>query len=293
MTGRDVLPEFNKEKLVDSFHTVLGSSSAITACVLAGLGAKVTFVGMVGKDDLGTFVKSELSRAGVCTDWVIDTDEAGTGVTLSLSTQVDRALLTYPGTISLLTTEWIPERMFEEADHIHFGSYFLQTGMLGRWKEVFRRAQEAGITTSFDTGWDPTGRWDREEIAALLDVTDYFIPSESEIMQLFSIASLSDLPAMLPQERREVIIKCGSRGCMHIAASGVITVADSFPVKPVDTTGAGDSFNAGYLFARLCHKDINEALRFGNASGALATQRVGGAGAVPSLAEIEDFMSIE
>lgn len=291
LTGTDVLPEWNKEKLADTFELAMGSSSAITACVLAGLGADVAFVGVVGDDDYGHFMIEALRTAVVDTTYVTIDPALRTGVTISISTAKDRALLTYMGSISCLEPRHIPEAAFVAGNHLHFGSYFLQERMQAHWPEVFARAKSAGATTSFDTGWDPGEHWHSEEISSLLALTDFFIPSHDEFARIFPGETLAESAAKLPAARGRVAVKCGSAGASLFRADGTRLDARPFRVSPIDTTGAGDSFNAGLIYAFLSGMGEAEMLRFANASGALATLRIGGAGQVPNRADVEAFVA--
>ncbi|MBP1995672.1 carbohydrate kinase family protein [Paenibacillus eucommiae] len=289
-SGKNVTPEPNREKLVDSFEQQLGSSSAITASGLAGLGVQTVLVSVVGDDDFGRFCVSRLQELGVETRYISIDASRQTGVTLSLSDGKDRALLTYMGTIGDVTLELIPEEMYQMADHIHFGSFYLQEQMRSRWIEVFRKAQAAGISTSFDAGWDPGENWDRENLKALLPYTDWFIPSEEEVERIFEIDSLDRLPEALPADRRGIAVKMGSKGSLLVDAAGVVRKGEPYQVVPVDTTGAGDSFNAGLIFAYLQGLDGEEMLATANACGALSTQSVGGTG-VLTLSALEAFLA--
>jgi sugar/nucleoside kinase (ribokinase family) len=201
-----------------------------------------------------------------------------TGVTLSLTDGGDRSLLTYMGTIDAVTPELIPEELFRGAGHLHFGSYYLQERMLPYWSSVFRRAREAGLTTSFDVGWDPKETWDRDRLKELLAWTDWFLPSEEEVLNIFEADDVSEIPNRLPDRRGTVIIKRGKVGAMAIDPAGKVTEGGPFSVNPIDTTGAGDSFNAGWIAANLSGRRGIDALTFANACGALSTLGVGGAG---------------
>jgi len=290
MTGADVIPAFNREKLLDTFDTVLGSSSAITACALAGLGCDVRFVSVVGDDEYGAFCIERLREKGVNTDHVKRDAALKTGVTLSFSTSTDRALMTYMGAIPCLTPDDLPESMLREAKHIHFGSYYLQDAMRDHWAELFHKARERGIGTSFDTGWDLHGAWHRDKITALLPYADLFMPSEEELMHIFGTDSLDEALERLPAERGLVAVKRGASGAMAVETDGSIVRTNAYDIVPVDTTGAGDSFNAGFIYGRLIGLPREEQLRFASACGALATQRIGGASEVPTLDDIERFM---
>jgi sugar/nucleoside kinase (ribokinase family) len=290
-SGEDVTPEWNREKLVDQFEQVLGSSSAITAAVLAGLGHSVYFVGVVGDDPFGHFCIEQLKTKGVKTDFVTVDPKLKTGVTLSLSTSKDRALITYMGAIPKLKKDYLPKGLFQMADHIHFGSYYLQQDIRLQWKEIFAEAKRVGVTTSFDTGWDPDNQWHASDLLELLEITDFFIPSEDELFQILKINQLTDIKDKLPQKRGVVAVKRGKNGSVLIDKDGTSVSVEAFLVKPIDTTGAGDSFNAGVISGYLSGKQGEELLRFANACGALATLRVGGASSVPNLEEVNLFQN--
>ncbi|WP_240548081.1 carbohydrate kinase family protein [Paenibacillus lignilyticus] len=276
----DIRPEPNREKLIRDFRLALGSSSAITAAGLAGLGVDVSFVSIVGEDEFGRFCVKELARLGVDVTHVVMDGNVRTGVTLSLSDGRDRSLLTYMGAIGAVSPEMIPNELFCGAAHVHFGSYFLQNQMRLHWTEMFKQAKSYGLTTSFDSGWDPTENWDRERVRSLLALTDWFIPSDEEAMRIFEVDTVEGLPACLPEVRGAVVVKCGSKGALAVYPDGLVEFAPSFSVNPVDTTGAGDSFNAGFITAKLEGKTDSGALTFANACGALSTLAIGGAGTV-------------
>jgi sugar/nucleoside kinase (ribokinase family) len=289
ITGSNVTPEWNREKLVESFATVLGSSSAITACGLVGLGINVYFISVVGDDSYGEFCIEKLREMGINTTYVRIDHSLKTGVTLSLSTEKDRALLTYMGAIPKNKPEFLPDTLFEKASHIHFGSYYLQKGMQSHWKALFREAKIRGISTSFDTGWDPDELWNMEGIVQLLEYTDLFIPSEDEFNKIFTACNLEQAKKKLPGARGTVAVKCGSKGAVMIDQKSNQLNVPALNILPMDTTGAGDSFNAGLIYGFLNGKKEIELLEFANACGAIATQRIGGATNVPTVEEVEHF----
>ncbi|BBI31420.1 carbohydrate kinase family protein [Cohnella abietis] len=291
LSGPDVKPEPNKEKLIEHFELTLGSSSAITACVLARLGVDVRFVSIVGNDEYGRFCVERLNQYGVNTNSVMFTDQEKTGVTFSLSTPRDRSLLTYMGTIPMVEPSLIPlGEIVREADHLHFGSFFLQERMKLHWLDLFRQVREQGITTSFDTGYDPHERWNREIIEPLLAQTDYFVPSETEAEHIFGTSDPVSLLDRLPEKRGLVALKRGSEGASLLDSADNWIHASPFRVEPIDTTGAGDSFNAGFLYAVLHGATPQERLRFASACGAMATLRIGGVNGAPSADEVREFI---
>lgn len=290
--GENAYPEWNKEKLLDSFDIVLGSSSAITASVLAGLGVDVKFVSLVGDDYFGEFCIEELNKKGVDTSFVKVDSSVKTGVTLALSTNEDRSLLTYMGAIPKLSPAHFPEDLFSQADHIHFGSIYLQEDMLNHWYQLFKEAKEHGVTTSFDTGWDPNENWQQDKVTELLPYTDLFIPSEEEFKKIFQTNTIDQAIEKLPTKRNRVIVKRGSDGSMMVNEQSKEVHVEGFKVSPVDTTGAGDSFNSGAIFSFLTEKDDKDLLTFANACGALATQRIGGASHIPTKEDVDEFIKL-
>ena len=289
LSGEEVLPEWNREKLVEEFDMVLGSSSAITACGLAGLGHEVSFVSKVGNDAFGEFCINKLKNAGIDTKWIKRDTEEKTGVTISLSTAKDRALLTYMGTIPSLSPKDLPKSLLSEAEHVHFGSYYLQEGMKSHWISLFRDLQKNQIHTSFDTGWDPKENWNYEQIQPLLKYTDLFIRSQDEFEHIFGVLEKERLLAQLPEERGFIAVKCGSKGSCIISGNEMEWVS-GYKVQSIDTTGAGDSFNAGLISEYLNGCRGRNLARYANACGALATLRVGGAEEVPTKKAVEVFM---
>ncbi|MFC0331827.1 carbohydrate kinase family protein [Paenibacillus sepulcri] len=291
ISGSSVQPEPNKEKFVDDFSLTLGSSSAITACRLAQLGLNVYFVSVVGNDDFGMYCIERLKYFGVNTEFVRIDPQEKTGVTISLSTPTDRALLTFMGSICKLAKTLVPDSIFEQADHLHFGSLYLQLGMQREWAALFAKAKECGITTSFDTGWDPQEQWKRPLINELLCVTDLFLPSKEEVLHIYDCSDLAELAEAIPIRYGSVVVKCGKQGSRMLTPEGEWHHVPGFDVAAVDMTGAGDSFNAGIIFSFLEGKPPLEQLIFGNACGALSTQGIGGTGGMLDVRQARELIT--
>lgn len=288
LTG-DVLPEFGQvEKLVDSASLTIGSSSAIFACGLARLGLKVAFIGVCGKDVFGRFMLDEMQRREVDVSHVIVREDGRTGLSVILNTGVDRAILTHLGLIATLQAADIPESLLRQSRHLHVASYFLQTNLQPGLPSLFRRARELGLTTSLDTNYDPTEKWFGFD--ELLSVTNVFLPNEREAVSLSREVNV-DLAAGKLGPRVDVLaVKLGAMGALGVRASQAIRV-DSIPVKVVDTVGAGDSFDAGFIYGFLQNWEIERALRLACVCGALSTQKAGGTEAQPTLDEAMKYVS--
>lgn len=292
-SGLSAFPTLGKEILASGLHTVMGSSSAICAAGLAHLGAKVDFIGKVGTDYYGDFVTEQLSLLGVGTGRVICDNATSTGVTISLTYLGDRALITYLGCIPHLRLEEINTSILRRYNHLHVGSYFLQRALQAGLPKLFRQARRAGLTISLDTGHDPDEKWGNDELRTLLDLVDIFLPNEEEACAIARAGDTEAALRELAKHARLVVVKCGSSGAMTLY-DGQIVHSPAFRVDVKDTTGAGDSFNAGFIYARVIQRlSLEEALRFAKACGALSTTDFGGTAAQPTLEQVLAFLEAQ
>jgi sugar/nucleoside kinase (ribokinase family) len=273
-TGVPVLPQFGHETLAQTCVQCPGSSSMILAMGLARLGDPVRFVGCCGNDAFGRFCIDALHERGVDTARVVPDDDLRTGVTVAMSSNVDRALLTWPGAIAELTAEEVSDAVLAGAQHLHVSSYYLQTKLQSQLSELFARAHTLGLTTSLDPGSDPELRWGHELIAVLRHV-DVFLPNQNEASAITNTATPEEALCVLDNGHTCTVIKIGSHGAMTLDA-GAMCSAPAYTTKVVDTTGAGDSFNAGFLHAWLRNLPVLDCLHWGNACGALSTRGIGG-----------------
>jgi len=281
LQGYSEFPVPGKEVLVRDSQLVLGSATAIMAMGLARLGTPVAFVGRVGDDVWGRYCLEDLASRGIDTTRVIRGGGLKTGITVAITHPGDRALVTYLGAISALRGADIPDSALAGLDHLHASSFFFQQGLRADFPDLFARARRAGLTTSLDTGFDPSGGWDGG-LRDTLRETDLFFPNEVELEALTGCAAPEQGLRMLQNGRTRVVAKLGANGAMTLDGGSVVHVA-AYAVSPVDTTGAGDSFNAGFLHLWLQGAPLVECLRLGAACGALSTLGLGGTAAQPTL----------
>jgi sugar/nucleoside kinase (ribokinase family) len=275
------------EKLVDSAALTIGSSSAIFACGAARLGLKVAFVGVCCDDVFGHFMLAEMRKRDVDVSNVIIRQDGQTGLSVILTrlfddTQGDRAILTYPGLIAALRAEDVTDNLLRQSRHIHVASYFLQTALQRGLPNLFRRARALGLTTSLDTNYDPAEKWIGFD--ELLSVTNVFLPNEKEALSLSGEANVDLAADRLGSKVEALGVKLGAAGALGVNTAQKVRVA-SIPVSVVDTVGAGDSFDAGFLYGYLHNWEIEKALRLACVCGALSTQKAGGTEAQPTLDE--------
>ncbi len=269
--------EFDKELPARDMSLVLGGSSSIAAFNLARLGARVGFVGFLGRDTFGDFVEERLRWAGIDVSQVRRVREPKTGITIWHEYKGRRAGVTYPGCIARLRGSDIPSAYLRRAKHLHAGAFFYQEGLQPGAAAAFRRARRLGLTTSLDCNYDPKETWD-SHIFEVLRETDIFLPNDTEALKLTGCRTVEQAADALSKLARIVAIKRGPRGALVKSPAGTFTV-NALPCKVVDTTGAGDSFNAGFLCQFVKGKSLEECARAGIRAGTRAVSAVGGTAA--------------
>ena len=271
------MPVYEQEKLAEDMRFTMGSSSAITAHNLSMLGTPVGFIGKAGSDIFGDFMIDGLRRGGVDTAPVIRDRALKTGATIILANPPQKALLTYMGAMADLRLEDIDWDYVSQARHLHLGCFFLQTGIRKDVGKLFAKAKELGLSTSLDTNWDPDDVWG-DDLQEALAHTDIFLPNDDEAKRIAGSDDLEDAIATLEKRVPVLAVKQGCGGAT-LCAGGKRYHDPGFRVTAVETTGAGDSFNAGFLHRCLSGAEWADCLRWGNACGALAVTALGGTGA--------------
>jgi sugar/nucleoside kinase (ribokinase family) len=289
LRNASAFPEPGKEVLVDDLLMTVGGSSANCAVGLARLGNQVTFATKIGQDVWGDFCLESMRAEGVDASLMIRDATLKTGITVAVTGSHERAFITYLGTIAALRPEDVPEARLGSFRHFHVGGYYLQHALRPGLKKLFAAAHGHGLTTSLDCGYDPSEKWGPDILDTLTEV-DVFLPNETEVCAIArrrdpieGLRALSGGPTL-------VVAKLGREGCAAFEG-GQLRLVPSFPVRVVDTTGAGDSFDAGFLHAWLSRRPLEECLRFGAACGALSTRGMGGTTTQPTAHEVEELLN--
>lgn len=288
LTDPNLDPRFGQaEVLVQNVALTPGASSVIFACGAARLGLKVVFVGVVGDDMFGRFMLDALEERGVDTSYVIVDPTQKTGLTIILNRIDDRAMLTHLGAINALRIEQLPDTLLSQASHLHLASYFLQTNLQPDVPNLFQRAHDLGLTTSIDTNWDPDQQW--TGVPELLPLVDVFLPNENEAIALTGLNSVEAAAEKLAANTEVVAVKMGAEGGLAMTR-GRRYHAPAIPVEVIDTVGAGDNFDAGFVFGYLKGWSLEQALRLGIACGSLSTQKPGGLEGQPTFSEASVYL---
>jgi sugar/nucleoside kinase (ribokinase family) len=276
----NVVPRFGQaEQWIDGYALELGGSATIFGGQFARLGGAVALVGVVGEDAFGALVRERLEKIGVPTDQIRSAATVATGLGVSLvKPDGDRGMLTYSGGIGAVGPADLTDDLLTGCRHWHVASYFLVEGLRAHWPEWLRRCRARGVTTSLDTNWDPEDRW--EGVRELLPLVDVFLPNEQEAQAIAREADVFAAGRRLATQCPLVVIKRGSEGAMAFRAgqqweSGPVPDVE-LPLMVVDSVGAGDNFDAGFLRGWLLGWEVAECLRLGGRCARASLRAPGG-----------------
>ncbi|MDX2032622.1 MAG: carbohydrate kinase family protein [Blastocatellia bacterium] len=283
MSGFASLPRLGEEAFAEELRREVGGGAAITACGLARLGAQTSALALVGQSD-GEWAIARLRSCGVRTDLTRFHLSEPTGLTVAVSTREDRAFFTYAGANAFLN-ELLGDpqihRQLARARHVHVAMP-MAPALLRR---LAGAVHEAGGTLSLDVGWQPAWLEDERSLDALREI-DLFLPNEREAERMTGQTSPEEmLRSFAAAGVPGVALKLGPRGAM-LLRDGKILASPPHPVVAIDSTGAGDCFDAGFLHGLLQGAPPEECLRLGNRCGALSTRALGGLAAFPHLDEL-------
>lgn len=280
-------PEVGKEIFAKEMTLTLGSSTAIFAANAASLGAKVSFLGMVGNDDFGAFVRTSLEKRGVDTSNLIEVSTAATGLTAILNYDQDRANVTYPGAMSIMGVKDIRPEVIAQAKHVHISSIFLQETLHKDIYEIVKLVKDNGATLSMDMQFDPEEKWDFD-YKKILPLVDIFMPNIQELTAVTGKTTLEEAVAEVRPYINVIVVKMGSKGSTVVTKEGEKFLPAMLNSNVVDAIGAGDSFNSGFITAFVQGKDLEYCQYLGNLTGAINTTAAGGTGAFTSKEAVED-----
>lgn len=290
----DKIPEAGKLGLIDSLKLYTGGCALNAAIDLAKLGSKVAVVGMVGNDGFGIFMKGELGKYGIDERGLKMSDEAGSSASVVLiNSEGERSFIHTTGANAKFSEKDVDYGVLEDSKIIFVAGTMLMPSFDGAECAVMlKKCREMGKITVLDSAWDDTGRW-MEILAPCMPYIDYFIPSVDEARMF---AGCDDLDGMadcfFDMGVKHVAIKTGKDGCYvrETKESKGVQIASYKSEKPVDTTGAGDSFCSGFLYGLANGMNMQEAAQLGNAVGAHCIMAVGASTGIKPYAEIRKFM---
>ncbi|MBA2561906.1 MAG: sugar kinase [Chitinophagaceae bacterium] len=282
-------PEFGqKEKLVKDYSLELGGSNTIFASQVVKLGLKTAGIGKVGNDLFGKIIIDKLTTAGVITDFIQIDSNIKTGVGVALCKINDRAILTYTGSIDALGLNDYTAKLIESTRHIHIGSFYLMKKLQPHYLHILKKAKKNNVTISLDTNWDPEERWENG-IKQILPLVDILFANENEAIGLSKMSNMKKALKNLSDIVPIVVIKKGAKGSI-VLYNGKRSVVSALQVDVKDTVGAGDSFDAGFVYSFLIGYSMQKCQTIANICGSLSTTQPGGILGQPDIGLIKKYL---
>ncbi|MCL2433514.1 MAG: carbohydrate kinase family protein [Clostridia bacterium] len=287
--GPRAVPEYGRETRVDDNTLCMGGSASIFLSQTGRLGLRAAALGLCGVDHFGEIVIKTLQSSGVDTSQLKEDPATRTGLSVILQQEQTHAILTVGGCIDEATPADLPANWQKSARHLHIASPYLLTGFRPHWPEIAKSFKEAGGTVSLDPNWDPSGGF--SGLDELMEHVTVLMPNEHEARVLGGSDNLEKALQDLAKRIAVVVVKRGGEGAMGITncpteTTDIVTVPAQ-KVKVADTVGAGDSFDAGFIYGFLNGFPFEKCLRAGCVCGAGNVTAHGGTAGQPWR---EDFL---
>lgn len=281
------LPAEGEEANVRRLEMHLGGSAANVAVGASRLGVKSGLVGKIGVDLFGRFLSKRLRKEGVDISQLRVGDEASSGLIFSMITKDgERTMFAFRGANVYLSPEEIDESYIKSAKMFHLSGYsLLRNPQRKAALKALEAARKGGLSVSLDPGL-LTSKEAAHHVRSILKHMNQIFLNTSEAEQLIGAPPKSAARKLLKLGPQIVVLKLGARGCFVLTEKKRVS-ATAFNVRAVDTTGAGDAFDAGFLVGLEEKWDLERIAQFANAVGALQVKKVGGASAMPTRREVE------
>ena len=289
----DRLPPKGKLGLVDSIHLKTGGCAMNTSVGLAKLGIQTAMLGAVGKDGFGDFVRKELEERGVNAQGLLIKESGMTSASVvAIGGDGERTIVHCLGTNASLRFGDIDLKIVKNSKILFIGGTFLLPGFDGpEAARLLEYAKENRMITVMDTAWDAGGRW-LKTIKPCMRYLDWFLPSVEEAEQMIGTRDLKNLAfAFQSMGVNNVAIKLGEDGCFIAGKNEEPFILPVYPVKTVDTSGAGDAWCAGFIAGLIKKMPLHEAAALGNGAGSLCVTDYGTTSGLRSFEETLAFMA--
>lgn len=282
------LPPAGEEWEVPVMETAPGGGAALFALGLARLGMRPVFLGNVGDDLYGTYLEHYMEKTGVDISLLKKCTGTKTGISISFTDHRERSFLTFRGDCRVPDIREVAMEQVAQARHIHLTGYAESVNHDAYLAFLQKLRSKTDVTISFDTGWDSTGEWS-QRIYELFPYLDVLLMNETESLHYSRKATAWEAALDFASGGCMAVIKLGKKGSL-CCRNGQVWSREGFSVTAVDTTGAGDSFNAGFVYGFLKGEEPENALCLGNGCGALSCTGLGGNTMFPTLEQLRTFI---
>ena len=280
------VPRVQPQVTTDWIRVVPGGGAANAPSALARMGLAVTSFSKVGNDFNGEFIRQELNQVGVDTSGFCVASQGSTPFTfVGIFSDGDRTFIHTPGTNITFTLADIDLDRALACEFLLYHDLWTLPALDGEpAAKLLAEARRRGVVTFLDEGFGYGPR--RESLEAMLPHCDYVMPSIDDLQAIYPNSSARELAdRLLGHGAGTAVIKMGAEGC-YVARGELREQVPAFPAKPVDATGAGDCWDAGFIAALAQGEDLITAARIGNACAAFGIEAVGGATGVPRYAVV-------
>lgn len=286
------MPEPGKLKIFNQMGLHPGGCATNTAIGLSKLGTNVGVMGKIGRDIFGEFILKKLNDHRVDISGIKYTDKKSTSFTFAvINKKGERGFFHYIGADEELKFEDVDFNLIKECKILHVAGFYLMPQFEGGpIAKVLRETKKYGITTTLDTAWNSEVKNWQELIEPCLPYVDVILPAIEEAKMFTGKNREIDIANYLLDSGVKVVgLKMGKKGC-YIKSRKEEIYLPAYPVKVVDTSGAGDAFVVGFLMGMLKGWSLRRTAKFANAVGALCVQAIGCTAGIKSLKQTLNFM---
>ena len=282
----DKIPKEDEEGFVKDVRLYSGGSAANTIVGLARLNVETAYIGKIGDDGEGRILLKDFEREGVGTELIVRGKGRSGSAMIFVDDAGNRAILVDPGVNDTLKYEEIDVDKAKKYGLVHLTSFICKNGLDSLNSQ--KRIVEEFESVSFDPGM-PYAERGLNDMEKILKHTTIFLPSRQEIEILFGVDYKTAAERCLDMGIEVVAVKLGSKGCWVKSKDREVEVKP-FSVRVVDTTGAGDAFNAGFIYGFLRGKSIEECGRMGNYVASMCIQKFGAREGLPRVSEVDELL---
>lgn len=276
---------------IDTVDISTGGDAFNQAIDLSKLGINASILAKIGNDKAGDIILNAAQKNNLSTEGLSVSEDCNTTCSVVLIAEDgERSFLYSGGACEKLSIEDIDFELIKKAKVLSIGSALALPGLDGAaLTKVLEKAKEFKVTTVLDVKGESCKK-NFEKIKGALKYTDFFMPNYQEAQGLTGKSDLDEIAdTFFSMGAKTVIVKLGDEGCF-VATPDNKTIIPSFKVQAVDTTGAGDSFVAGFVASYVRGYSLLDCIKFANAVGSHCVRKVGATNGIPSFDEIEKFL---
>ena len=286
----DRFPEIGSEVISRDYEMVIGGSGGIFTAVLSMLGVRTAVLSKIGIDINGKFLLEEMKKYNTETETVILSENEKTGITISISFSIGKSQISSIEIIKNFTIEDFQLQVQDPLKHVHFPAFYMMEGLKPKYIELIEllKSKSEKITFSMDTNDDPSDKWG-EEIYDIFKHIDILFLNKKEALKISRGKNEEKALEILENFVEKIIIKKGVEG-YHARIDGIDyrgycrnTTNQNF----MDSTGAGDNFDAAFIFGFLKNLDTKKTLDFANLCAEKSIEYIGGVGTAKKYDDIK------